>query len=107
MKFSCLLLVLLLPFAAFADDDLVYTLVLKDHRFQPEELNVPAGKKIKLLIENRDALAEEFESFALNREKAVAGNGSATLFIGPLEAGRYQFIGEFYEETAHGVIIAK
>jgi hypothetical protein len=43
----------------------------------------------------------------MNREKAVAGNGSTTLFIGPLEAGRYPFIGEFYEETAHGVIIAK
>ena len=107
MKFSCLLLVLLLPFAAFADDDIVYTLVLKDHRFQPEELIVPAGKKIKLQIENKDSTAEEFESFALNREKVVPAQGTTTLFIGPLEAGRYPFIGEFYEESAHGVIIAK
>lgn len=105
MKYICLF-ALLLPFAACADDA-DYTLVLKDHRFQPEELIVPAGKKIKLKIENRDELAEEFESFALNREKAVAGNGSATLYIGPLEPGRYPFIGEFYEETAKGVIIAK
>ncbi len=100
------LLILLFPFAALAEDA-DYTLVIKDHRFQPDELIVPAGKKIKLKIENQDALAEEFESFALNREKAVAGNGSATLFIGPLEPGRYSFIGEFYEETAKGVIIAK
>ena len=107
MKAICLF-ALLLPFAALADDDaLVYTLVLKDHRFQPEELIVPAGKKIKLLIDNRDETSDEFESFALNREKVVPAQGTTTLFIGPLDAGRYPFIGEFYEESAHGVIIAK
>ena len=105
MKIFCLF-ALLLPFAAFADDA-VFTLTLKDHRYQPEELVVPAGKKIKLQIENKDITAEEFESFALNREKVVPSQGTTTLFIGPLEAGRYPFIGEFYEESAHGVIIAK
>jgi heme/copper-type cytochrome/quinol oxidase subunit 2 len=104
MKIFCLF-ALLLPFAAFADDA-VFTLTLKDHRYQPEELVVPAGKKIKLQIENKDITAEEFESFALNREKVVPAQGTTTLFIGPLEAGRYPFIGEFYEESAHGVIIA-
>ena len=105
MKIFCLF-ALLLPFAAFADDA-VFTLTLKDHRYQPEELVVPAGKKIKLQIENKDITAEEFESFALNREKVIPAQGTTTLFIGPLEAGRYPFIGEFYEESAHGVIIAK
>jgi heme/copper-type cytochrome/quinol oxidase subunit 2 len=93
--------------AAFADDALVYTLVLKDHRFQPEELIVPAGRKIKLQIENRDVTSEEFESFPLNREKVLPGQGTATLFIGPLEAGRYPYFGEYSEETAKGVIVAK
>ena len=105
MKILCLF-ALLLPLAAFADDA-AFTLTLKDHRYQPEELIVPAGKKIKLQIENKDSTAEEFESFALNREKVVPAQGTTTLFIGPLEAGRYPFIGEFYEESAHGVIIAK
>jgi hypothetical protein len=107
MKLSCLLLVLLLPLAAFADDAIVFTLVLKDHRFQPEELIVPAGKKIKLLIENRDETSDEFESFPMNREKVLPGQRTTTLFIGPLEEGRYPYIGEFSEETAKGVIIAK
>ena len=105
MRIICLF-ALLLPFAAFADDA-VFTITIKDHRFQPEELIVPTGKKIKLQIENRDVTAEEFESFALNREKVVPAQGTTTLFIGPLDAGRYPFIGEFYEESAHGVIIAK
>ena len=108
MKISCFLLALLLPLAALADDDvIVYTLVLKDHRFQPEELIVPAGKKIKLMIDNRDETSDEFESFALNREKVVPGQRTTTIFIGPLDAGRYPFIGEFAEETAKGVIVAK
>ncbi len=105
MKNTCLL-ALLLPFAAYAADA-DYTLVIRDHRFQPSELTVPSGKKIKLLIENQDATPEEFESHALNREKVIVGHGSATLYIGPLDPGRYPFIGEFNEATAHGVIVAQ
>ena len=107
MKISCLILALLLPLAAIADDAVVFTLVLKDHRFQPAELTVPAGKKIKLLIENRDETSDEFESYELNREKVLPGQRTTTLFIGPLEEGRYPYFGEFAEETAKGVIIAK
>ncbi len=97
---------LLFPFAAFAADA-DYTLVIKDHRFQPAELIIPAGKKVKLLIENQDATPEEFDSFALNREKVISGHGSATLYIGPLDAGRYPFIGEFNAATAQGVVVAQ
>ncbi len=105
MKKICFL-ALLLPFSVFAADA-DYSLVIKDHRFQPAELTVPAGSKVKLLIENRDDTPEEFESHALNREKVIAANGKATLYIGPLEAGRYLFFGEFNAATAQGVIIAK
>jgi hypothetical protein len=105
MKKICFL-VLLLPFSAFAADT-DYSLVIKDHRFQPAELTVPAGSKIRLLIENRDDTPEEFESHALNREKVIAAHGKATLYIGPLDAGRYAFFGEFNEATAQGVIVAK
>jgi hypothetical protein len=105
MKKICFL-ALLLPFSVFAADA-DYSLMIKDHRFQPAELAVPAGSKIKLLIENRDDTPEEFESHALNREKVIAAHGKATLYIGPLEAGRYPFFGEFNEASAQGVIIAK
>ena len=83
-----------------------YKLVIKDHRFQPMELTVPVGKRIKLLVENGDAVPEEFESYDLNREKVIAGLSSATIFVGPLAAGRYRFFGEFNEKTAQGVIVA-
>ena len=100
------LLLLLLPITAWAADA-QYTLVISDHRFQPSELVVPAGKKIELIVENRDSTPEEFDSHALNREKIITGNSSAKIYIGPLTAGRYPFVGEFHEKTAQGVIIAK
>ncbi|MDO8350059.1 MAG: cupredoxin domain-containing protein [Gallionella sp.] len=103
---NILLVTLLFPLAAFAADA-DYTLVIKEHRFQPSELIVPSGKKIKLLIVNQDATPEEFESHALNREKVIAGNSKTTLYIGPLDSGRYPFFGEFHEASATGVIIAR
>jgi hypothetical protein len=88
-----------------ADEE--FKLVIEDHKFQPVEVVVPAGKKIKLVIENRDATPEEFESHALNREKVIAGKSTASVFIGPLKPGRYAFAGEYNEKTAQGAVIAK
>ena len=99
-----LLLSLLLPFNAHAAD---YRLTIKEHQFQPTEVVVPSGVKIKLVIENQDATPEEFESHDLNREKVIAGHSTATIFIGPLSPGRYAFIGEFHQATAKGVIVAQ
>jgi plastocyanin len=82
-------------------------LVIRDHKFDPAELSVPAGTKIKLLIENQDATPEEFESNELNREKIVVGKGTITIFLGPLDAGRYPFFGDFHQETAQGVLVVK
>ncbi len=101
-----LILILLLPAVAFAVED-EYRLVIKDHKFEPAELTVPAGKKIKLQVQNKDATPEEFESHSLNREKIIGANSSAVIYIGPLNAGTYKYFGEFNEATAQGVIIAK
>lgn len=82
-------------------------LVIKDHRFSPVELHVPAGKKVKLIVRNEDPTPEEFESYELNREKVIAGHSEGTVFIGPLEPGTYPFFGEFNPQTAQGKIIVK
>jgi plastocyanin len=82
-------------------------LVIKDHHFSPAELKVPANTKVKLLVENQDATPEEFESHDLNREKVIQGRSRATVYVGPLQPGRYRFFGEFHEATAQGAIIAE
>ena len=83
-----------------------YKLVIKDHRFEPAELEIPAGQKIKLMVDNQDSTPEEFESYELHREKVIPGNSQAAVFIGPLKAGRYKYFGEFHADTAQGVIVA-
>lgn len=83
------------------------TLRIRQNRFEPAELKVPAGVRVKLTVINEDATAEEFESHALNREKVVPANGRATVYIGPLKPGRYPFYGEYHESTAQGVVIAE
>ena len=101
-----LLALLLLPWLAVAGEP-EYILTIRDHHFTPSELRVPINKKIKLIIDNQDATAEEFESHALNREKVIPPKSKAPVFIGPLKPGRYPFVGEFNAKTAKGVIIAE
>jgi plastocyanin len=82
-------------------------LVIKDHRFQPAEVKVPAGQRVKLVVHNQDSTPEEFESHSLNREKVVPGGAKAAIFIGPLTPGRYEFYGEYNEATAKGAVVAE
>jgi hypothetical protein len=84
-----------------------YALVLENHRFVPAELTVPAGKRLKLVIENRDSIPEEFDSYDLRREKVIAGNSKGEIWVGPLDPGSYSFMGEYHAETATGRLIAK
>ena len=84
-----------------------YEITIKDHTFSPVELIVPAGQRIKLRVSNQDATPEEFESHDMKREKIIGGNKTATIFVGPLEPGKYHYFGEFNMDTANGYIIAK
>lgn len=91
--------------SVFAESEIVIR--IKDHKFEPSVVNVPAGEKIKLVVHNDDPSPEEFESHKLNREKVIQGGSKAVILIGPLEEGAYPFFGEFNESTAKGQIIAK
>jgi hypothetical protein len=98
---------LLFVTAAVAADAPQFSLTIRDHRFTPAEIRVPANVKVRLVVDNQDAAPEEFDSHALNREKVIPGKSKATIFIGPLAPGRYPFIGEFNAATAQGVVIAE
>ena len=103
----CVAVALLLASAHVPAAEPEYKLTLRNHRFVPTELRVPAGQKIKLVIDNQDASAEEFESHELNREKIIPAGSKATIFVGPLKPGRYPFLGEFNQATARGTLIAE
>ena len=84
-----------------------FSLTIKDHRFEPTELEVPAGKDLTLKVTNSDATAEEFESNDFDAEKVIPGSQTAVIKIGPLDPGRYEFYGEYHEDSAKGALVAK
>ena len=90
---------------ARADD--LPTLLFHNHRFEPDRIEVPAHVRFQLKVKNTDDTADEFESVDLNREKLVPPGGTITVFLGPLDPGTYKFFGDFHQDTAQGVLIAK
>jgi len=100
------LLLLAVPQSARADDP-AFTLTLKDHKFTPAELTVPANVRVKLTVKNQDPTPAEFESHDFKAEKVIPGGREITLTIGPLKPGTYKFVDEYHEDVAKGQLIAK
>ena len=110
MKFIRFFSVLALSVFAFSQNAQAveeFTLRIKDHKFIPDSVEIPAGEKVKLIVMNEDKTPEEFESYELNREKIIRGGGKGVVFIGPLKPGEYPFFGEFNMDSAQGKVIAK
>ncbi|HEV8025875.1 MAG TPA: cupredoxin domain-containing protein [Stellaceae bacterium] len=90
---------------AMAEDSGV-TITIKDHRFVPDMVEIPAGTKVKIVVRNEDTTTSEFESVAFHREKVVQPGSEITLFVGPLDPGSYEFFDDFHPET-RGHLVAK
>jgi Cupredoxin-like domain len=90
-----------------AQDTAFATITIRDHRFEPAEIRLPANTRILLKVINEDPISEEFDSKSLKVEKVIAAKSEGTVHISPLAPGRYEFIGEYHEDTAKGVLIAE
>lgn len=97
-------LLIVAPATVRADE---LTVTIKDHKFTPTELKVPANQRVVITVINDDATPEEFESSIMKVEKVIPGKSKGVVRIGPLKPGRYPFVGEFHEATAKGVVIAE
>ena len=84
-----------------------FALTVRDQKFEPAELEVPAGQKFELRITNAETVSIEFESSDLRREKVITRGQTATLYLGPLKPGRYEFFDEYNEKVARGALIVK
>ena len=83
----------------------VVVLTLKDHRFSPSQIAARPGERIRIELSNRDAASEEFDSDDLRVERDVTPHGKVSFEIGPLQPGRYSFMGELHPDTAQGEIV--
>ena len=91
---------------AFAQQAATVRVSVKNHRFQPAEVQAPAKVPIELHVKNLDPTPMEFESVSLRVEKVVTGNGEGIIRLRPLEAGRYNFFDDFHQETT-GVLVVR
>lgn len=92
---------------ANAGEELEIEIKIKDHKFDPAAVKLPAGQRAKIIVKNLDPTPEEFESNDIGFEKIIAGNSEATIRIKPLEAGTYIFFGEFHMDSALGHILVE
>lgn len=92
---------------AQAEDAQEITITVKNHAFDPAQIEVPAGKPVVLRIKNLDASPMEFESKSLRVEKVLSGNGEAVINLRPQKPGRYEFFDDFHAATTKGVVVVK
>ena len=93
--FRYLIVTLLAGGQAFPQTGDAVRLTIKDHRFSPAEVSVPAGQRFRIEVSNQDATAAEFESSELKIEKVVAGGATISVMAGPLKPGAYKFFDEY------------
>ena len=92
---------------AQAQDTVEIAITVKNHAFDPAEIEVPAGKPVALRIKNLDSSPMEFESKSLRVEKVLTGNGEAVINLRPQKPGRYEFFDDFHATTTKGVVVVK
>lgn len=96
------------PLAALAaDEPVLFKLVAKDGRFTPPNLDVPAGRRIKIEIVNDGTTPIEFESLPLKQEKVLGPGARSSVVINPLKPGSYPFFDEFHPDTGRGELIVR
>jgi len=79
---------------------------LENNRFTPEQINVKAKTAAVLVIQNKDASVEEFDSASLRIEKIIPAGKTVRIKLPALPAGTYEFVGEYHESTAKGRVVA-
>ena len=104
-KLLIFFIIILFSFNSWARDEVKeYKIIIKNHKFIPQNLLVEAGRKFVLIIENQDTSVEEFESQDLDREKIIKGGKTIKINIDSLKIGTYKYFGEFHSKTAKGII---
>lgn len=106
-RFVCLSFCALFAAHAYAQQPLVFEITSNDGKLTPSRIEVPAERKIKLILINAGKGALEFEHPDLRIEKVLAPGARSFVVIHKLRAGRYRFIDEYHPQTAYCDIIAK
>jgi plastocyanin len=91
--------------AVRADDTVSLSITIKDQKFDPPELHAPPGQAISIQVKNLNPIVSEFESSDLHFEKIVPVGSAATVYVRPLQPGRYNFYDDFHHDTQGYLVV--
>ena len=84
-----------------------FHIVVKDARFAPARVEVPAGRRVKLTLQNDGPGPLEFENDDMHIEKVLSAGARSFVVLPPLKPGEYDFVDEFNPITGELKVIAK
>ena len=102
---SLALALVLVAHRASAQDAVMLSLILQNHQFVPAEVHAPPGKQIAIRVKNLNDIVSEFESSDLHFEKIVPAGSEATVYVRPLQPGRYNFYDDFHHATQGYLVV--
>lgn len=88
---------------------LIFELRLRNHRFHPDRIIVPAFTPFRLRVKNADKTPQLFESPDLNIRGTIEPGKNITFRLPPQDAQEYKFYGKEQgkDATALGLLQAK
>jgi len=93
--------------ASAGAQDTVTEIRFDDRHFAQQTFTVPAGQPLMIKVVNTSKETIEFESFKLNREKAIEPGETGTVRLPALSPGSYDFYDDFHQDVPQGSIVAK
>lgn len=88
-------------------DEASFTLTLKNHKFSPAEITIPANNTVHFLVTNQDPTPAEFESDDFRAEKLLPSGRQILVVIPPLKPGTYEFHDEYNEDASKSRLVVK
>lgn len=107
MKTYWITTLMVIAMTASADEALTLKLSIKNGHFDPDRLEAPAGKPIRIKINNTSENAVEFESTDLRQEVLLPPNTQSEVEIMPLRPGQYRFFDDFNKGARQSILVIK
>jgi hypothetical protein len=93
--------------AVAAEELPAFEIVVNDGYFKPKLIEVPAGRRVKLILINEGPGPLEFENDEMHIEKVLNAGARSFVVLPPLKPGQYDFVDEFNPITGELTVIAK
>jgi hypothetical protein len=91
--------------ASVSADDRTVALVVRDAGFEPGEVKGPRDSRFRLDVTNETSARIEFETFQLNRERAIKPGQRTSVYLSDLSPGRYEFFDDLHREHRGTLLI--